>query len=95
MTEQTAAEAVKEVMTAFEEFKTTNDARLKEAIKSGQYVVIWKAKFTDMPNGTSNTILVYEGWEDTDGNRYVAMADTKVKKMTAKEFEAAPKAQGR
>jgi hypothetical protein len=71
-----------------------NDARILGALKSGEYVVIWKSTFQNMPQGTSNTILAYEKQTPEKGG-IVGMADGVVKTMTAAEFKKATKAAGK
>lgn len=68
-----------------------NNARLIKAIKDGEYIVFWDVKFVSLTEGTSNTILVYQP-EAKARDGYVAMADGSVKRMSAAEFEKAPKA---
>jgi hypothetical protein len=72
-----------------------NEPKLKEALKTGQYILFWKVNLNAVPEGSSRTILGYEGTPDADGNRCVVMVDATTQKITEKEFEAAPKAQGK
>lgn len=45
-----------------------------------------------MENGTSNTILAHEAYEDVNGRRLVLMGDGSVHEMTNEQFQKAPKA---
>jgi hypothetical protein len=71
-----------------------DDPKVLNALRAGQYVVLWNSTIQGMVNGTSNTILAYEKDAPTKGG-VVAMADGVVKTMTAQEFQAAPKAPGK
>jgi hypothetical protein len=66
---------------------------ITDAIKSGYYVVYWKATIASMQMGASNTVLAYEKDPERDGGqRMVVMGDCSVKRMNEAEFRAAPKA---
>jgi hypothetical protein len=65
-----------------------NDKRLLDLMKSGQLVFLFGVKLTEMPEGTSNTVLVYEKDAATKGG-IVGYADGSVKKLTADEFKKA------
>lgn len=66
-----------------------------EAIRSGQIIVHYGAKMTDLeegpPKGESNEILAYEKQVPESGGQ-VLMLNRKVKTMTSEEFKAAKKA---
>jgi hypothetical protein len=62
-----------------------------QAMKEGKYVFLYGVGLQAMPMGSANTVLAYEKDVPTRGGQ-VVMADGSVKDMTAKEFEAAPKA---
>lgn len=60
-------------------------------VKDGSIVILWKTNFVD---GASDKIIAYEK-EAPDSGGYVLMQDgTTVKKLTAEEFKASPKAAG-
>jgi hypothetical protein len=71
-----------------------NDAAITKAVKDGSYVVLWNGDFRKMTQGTSNTILGYEK-EAKDKEGLVLMADGSTKTMSAKDLNAAPKADGK
>jgi hypothetical protein len=68
-----------------------NDAKMTERLKEGIYVFYWNVNPTSLTQGTSNTVLAYEADAPSKGGA-VLMADGSVKRMTAEEFQAAPKA---
>lgn len=70
------------------------DPKGYEALAAGQYVFVYGVRLLDMPEGTSKTVLAYEKDAPTKGG-YVLMGDGSVQKLTAKEFQAAPKAQAK
>ncbi|SIN94983.1 hypothetical protein SAMN05444166_1747 [Singulisphaera sp. GP187] len=60
-------------------------------VKQGNIVVVWNTRFEE---GASDKIIAYEK-EAPESGGYVLMQDgTTVKKLTADEFKAAPKAAG-
>jgi hypothetical protein len=65
-----------------------NDKRLLEAMKSGQLMFLFGVKITEMTDGTSNTVLIYEKDAPTKGG-FVAYGDGTVKKLSADEFKKA------
>lgn len=65
-----------------------NDKRLLDLMKSGQVVFLFGVKPTEMTDGTSNTVLVYEKDAPAKGG-IVAYADGSVKKLSADEFKKA------
>jgi len=69
------------------------DAKLTQALDSGQYVFYWNVRIEDMIKGagTSNTVIAYEKDVPTKGG-LVLIGDTSVRRMTAQEFAQAPKA---
>jgi hypothetical protein len=63
-----------------------------EAVKSGDVVVLWGAALKgEGEAGKGEVVLAYEKGVPTDGG-YVLLSAGTVKKMTAAEFNAAPKA---
>jgi hypothetical protein len=63
-----------------------------EAVKSGNVVVLWGAALKGEGQvGQDETVLAYEKNVPTDGG-YVLLSAGTVKKMSAAEFSAAPKA---
>jgi len=67
------------------------------AVKRGDIVVIWGVKLEDLtPEGAGDSadeVLAYEKSVPESGG-YVLMKNRKIRKMTAEEFKAAPKAAG-
>lgn len=65
------------------------------AVKNGDIVVQWEATLPDTSEEpgkvTSNEVLAYQK-EVPESGGYVLMLDRTVKKMSAEEFQAAPKA---
>jgi hypothetical protein len=61
-----------------------------ERIKQGEYVVAWGVGLSSAP-GAGNQILAYEKKSPAEGG-VVLLRDGTVKKLTAAEFAAAPKA---
>jgi hypothetical protein len=68
-----------------------NNAKLLGALREGQYVVYWGVNVFRLTAGTSSTVLAYEKDVPTKGGQ-VAMADGRVKTMSADEFAKATKA---
>ena len=63
-----------------------------EKVKNGEYVVVWGAPIDP---AAADKVIAYEK-ETPESGGYVLMQDGKtVKKMTADEFKAAPKAPGK
>ena len=65
-----------------------------QAVKSGQFVILWGSTITEIskgPGGVSSTVLGYEKDVPAAGG-LVLMADASTRNMTAAEFQAAPKA---
>jgi hypothetical protein len=63
-----------------------------EAVKSGDVVVLWGAALQGEPDvGKNEAVVAYEKRVPTEGG-YVLLSAGTVKKMTAAEFNAAPKA---
>jgi hypothetical protein len=60
------------------------------ALEAGDLVAVWGAALSDAP-AAANAVLVYEKNAHQQGG-HVLMQDGKVRKMTAQEFQAAPKA---
>jgi hypothetical protein len=71
-----------------------NDAAVTAAVKDGTFVVFWNSDYRKMTKGTSNTILAYHK-DAKDKGGLVLLADGSVKTMSPKEFNAAPKANGK
>jgi hypothetical protein len=69
------------------------DAKLTQALDSGQYVFLWNVSFRDLikGSGTSATVVAYEKDVPARGGM-VLMGDSSVRRMTAQEFAQAPKA---
>lgn len=65
-------------------------ALVKQTEQGGKYVFNWKLRLSQLPRGTSDTILGYEARTPKEGGM-VVMADGSVKKMSAKEFAEAGK----
>jgi hypothetical protein len=66
--------------------------RAHEAVKSGAVVVLWgAAQKGEGESGKDEAVVAYEKAVPTDGG-YVLLSAGTVKKMTAAEFSAAPKA---
>jgi hypothetical protein len=66
--------------------------RAYEAVKSGNVVVLWGAgQKGESEAGKDESVLAYEKTVPTEGG-YVLLSAGTVKKMTAAEFNAAPKA---
>ncbi len=67
------------------------------AVKNGDVVVIWGVKLEDLsPQGAGDSadeILAYQK-ETPDSGGYVLMKNRSIRRMTADEFKAAPKAAG-
>jgi hypothetical protein len=70
------------------------DSKVPAAIKDGTYVVYWNVKFTDLTNGTSNTLLGYEKDAPTQGGA-VLFADGSAKTLTVEDFAKAAKPPGK
>jgi hypothetical protein len=70
--------------------------KAKQALLSGQFEIIWDVRIVDVlrTGGTSTTVLAYAKDTPTSGGM-VAMVDGSVRQMSAEEFKAAPKAQGK
>jgi hypothetical protein len=66
------------------------DGRTIQAVKSGQYVVLWGAS----PNSPGNAVVAYEKDVPTQGGM-VATLTGAVTRMSPQEFQAAPKASGK
>jgi hypothetical protein len=66
-------------------------AKIARAIQDGWYIVYWNVRPSQLPSGSSNTVLAYDTDTPSQGG-WVAMADGTAKRMTAQEFAAAPKA---
>lgn len=64
--------------------------QLAQAIRDGVYVVLWNAA----PNAASSTVVAYEK-DVPDKGGMVAKLGGQVERMTAQEFQTAPKASGR
>lgn len=58
------------------------------ALESGQLIAVWGA---GLAQGASQTVLVYENSAPQNGGN-VLMQDGTIRRMTAQEFQAAPKA---
>jgi hypothetical protein len=65
------------------------DPRTVQAVKNGEYVVLWNAN----PNAPTNAIVAYEKEVPTRGGMVASLSGT-VTRMTTAEFQAAPKASG-
>jgi hypothetical protein len=70
------------------------DSKVPAALKDGTYVVYWNVKFTDLTNGTSNTLLGYEKDAPAQGGA-VLFADGSAKPVTAEDFAKAAKPPGK
>ena len=69
-----------------------NFPRAYAAIKSGSVVVLWGTPFKgEGEASSSDPVVAYEQAVPTDGG-YVLLAGGAVKKMSASEFQSAPKA---
>jgi|SRR5439155_18990870 len=67
-------------------------SRAYEAVKSGEVVVLWgAAQKGEGETGKNEAVVAYEKDAPTNGG-YVLLSAGSVKKMTASEFAAAPKA---
>jgi len=68
-----------------------------QAINRGDFVVIWGVKLDDLsPEGAGDSadeVLAYEK-SVPDSGGFVLMKNRRIRKMTAEEFKAAPKAAG-
>lgn len=70
----------------------SNFPRAYSAIKSGAVVVVWGTPFKGEGEASSaDPVIAYEQTVPTDGG-YVLLAGGEVKKMSASEFQSAPKA---
>jgi hypothetical protein len=69
------------------------DARLTQALDSGQYVFLWNASMRDLIQGAGpgSTVLAYEKDVPVKGGQ-VLMGDATIRRMTAQEFAQASKA---
>jgi hypothetical protein len=65
-----------------------NDKRLMEVLKE-KVVFIYGVKITEMPAGTSNTVLAYQKDIEKSNFGVVLMGDGSIKKMTPDEFKKA------
>ena len=61
-----------------------------QALESGDCIAVWGAGISDAA-GAGSAVLVYDKNVPQQGG-YVLMQNGEVKKMTAQEFQAAPKA---
>jgi hypothetical protein len=66
-------------------------AKLVERIEQGRYVVVWNGNYDQIQAVSFATVLAYESDVPTKGG-WVCLADRHVRRMTAQEFQAAPKA---
>jgi hypothetical protein len=60
-----------------------------QGVRSGKYKLIWKVRFLDMVEGTSNTILGYEPAAETSKG-LVLFGDGRVEQLTAAKFKSTP-----
>lgn len=57
------------------------------------YEIVYRVNLSNLPQGSSNTLLAWEATPDNKGGRNVLMADcSTVKYMAADEFDRTPKA---
>jgi prepilin-type processing-associated H-X9-DG protein len=68
------------------------NAKIKALLDGGHLEVIYGVNITNLPGGSSNTVLAYEKEPDESGSRYVLFADGSVRLMDKAAFDAAPKA---
>jgi hypothetical protein len=68
-----------------------NSKRLLGLLKKEEIIFFYKVSLTQMPAGTSNTVLAYEKDVPEKGG-WVLMADGSTKKMKPEEFKKAAKA---
>lgn len=66
--------------------------QITEMLTTKYLTFLYGAHISQMPQGTSNTVLAYETQLDQQGIRIVLMADGSVTFMNDVEFKAAPKA---
>lgn len=71
-----------------------DEPKVAQGLADGTYVFIYGVKLTDMPDGTGSTVLGYEKDAPTKGG-YALFGDGSVKQVSAKEFQAAPKAKAK
>ena len=69
-----------------------NSPQINEALTKGWFTVAWKATPQQLSQGASHTIIAYEPDADSQGNRWVLMADGSVHRMAQQEFDSTPKA---
>jgi hypothetical protein len=63
-----------------------NDQKLVKALKDNEIIFVYGVSQNQMPKGTANTILAYEGQCPKQGGM-VLMGDGTVRQMTAAEFD--------
>ena len=68
-----------------------NDQRLLGRLRSGEIVFLYNVRLVQMTDGATNTILAYLKDVPTNGG-LVLFGDGAVRKITADEFNKAPKA---
>jgi hypothetical protein len=65
-----------------------NDKKLLDALKSEEIVFIYGVRLTEMPAGSSKTVIAYEKDAPTKGGQ-VLFGDAHVEKMSADDFKKA------
>jgi hypothetical protein len=72
------------------------DKLLTSPVDEQPYEIVWGVEPSQVPTGSSETLLAWERTGDKNGSRNVLMADCKtVRPVSAAEFEKLPKAKGR
>jgi hypothetical protein len=72
------------------------DKLLASPVDEQPYEIVWGVEPSQVPTGSSETLLAWEKTGDKNGSRNVLMADCKtVRLVSAAEFEKLPKAKGR
>lgn len=107
-TRQERQDMLKQIVLAYHNYVSTNNrapskvsdlaeyyernAKITEALEKGWFKFFYNVRPTQMKEGTSNTILVYENEPSSLGRRLVGMADGSVREVGQEEFDQMPKA---